>query len=242
MPIVNKSIFESQKILLPPLEEQVKIAEVLTAWDDALETLGKLIAAKLELKRGLMQALLTGKKRFQEFGTREWKKTVLGKIVEFNYGKSQRDLSNQPGEFPIYGTSGILGFSSQFVFSGESILVGRKGTIDKPIRIRGSFWIVDTAYFLTGFQKSNIDWISHFLNFIDLKSFNEASGVPSLNRQTLGNIPMNLPPLEEQIRITDVLTTLDMELERLRGQLERIKMQKKGLMQHLLTGKTRVKI
>jgi type I restriction enzyme, S subunit len=68
---ISLETLRKMELLLPPLEEQVKIAEVLTAWDDALETLGKLIAAKLELKRGLMQALLTGKKRFQEFETRD---------------------------------------------------------------------------------------------------------------------------------------------------------------------------
>ena len=79
---LSQEVLSNLNFLVPPLEEQVKIAEVLTAWDDALETLGKLIAAKLELKRGLMQALLTGKQRFQEFEAREWNFVQIGDIAK----------------------------------------------------------------------------------------------------------------------------------------------------------------
>jgi type I restriction enzyme, S subunit len=242
IPYMNKSSCESIPILLPPLEEQRKIAEILSTWDEAIEKLGKLIAAKQKRKRALMQGLLTGKKRFKEFEKKEWKKVCLRDVVSINYGKSPKDIFDDTGVFPIYGTGGITGFTNECMHDGESIILGRKGTIDKVRFITGKFWATDTTYFVDKFKEVTPKWLYHYFCSVDLAQFNEASGVPSLGRETLYSIVLYLPSIEEQQKTASVLSTADQEIETLQKQLHLYKQQKRGLMQVLLTGKKRVKL
>jgi type I restriction enzyme, S subunit len=244
---------------LPPLEEQVKIAEVLTAWDDALETLGKLIAAKLELKRGLMQALLTGKKRFQEFEAQEWKTYKLVQLFSekrdtkfldlplLSITREQgiisrneverKDTSNADKSKYLRISPGDIGYNTMRMWQGVSGLSSLEGiispayTVCTPTQlIRGEFaaFLFKSAFMIKVFEQHSQGLTSDTWNL----KFDKFSKIQT-------SIPTSL---EEQIRIAEVLTTLDTELEGLRGQLERVKTQKKGLMQQLLTGKVRVKV
>jgi type I restriction enzyme, S subunit len=154
-------------IPIPPLEEQVKIAEVLTAWDDALETLGKLIAAKLEVKlevkRGLMRALLTGKKRFQEFEAREWKTKQLSEVSSFLDNKriplKDSDRQNHQEIYPYYGASGIIDYIDDFVFDDTLILFGEDGenilsrNLRLAFKVTGKFWLNNHAHVTKPNQK-----------------------------------------------------------------------------------------
>ncbi len=254
--------------MVPPLEEQVKIAEVLTAWDDALETLGKLIAAKLELKRGLMQAVLTGKKRFQEFETREkWKNVQLRTIFE---RITQRNTELNDNVLTISGNHGLINqreifnkriasvdasnyyliYKNEFAYNKSYSIGYDFGAIKRLERYEKG--IVSSLYICFGLKNPNADgdfykqyFDSNFLNQGISEIAQEGARNHGLLNIAVGDfldLDIPLPPLEEQSRIAEVLITLDTELEGLRGQLERVKMQKKGLMQHLLTGKTRVKV
>jgi type I restriction enzyme, S subunit len=229
-------------IPLPTLDEQCKIAEILGAWDDAIALLEKLIAAKRKLKQGLMQQLLTGKKRFKEFEGSEWETVRLKDITTINYGKSPKNIFSRDGQFPVYGTGGITGYTSTHIYDGESVIIGRKGTIDKVRYVSGRFWAIDTTYYLDFRQIVKAKWIYYFLSFTKLELLNEASGVPSLNRDTLYSIKINLPSLPEQEKIASILSSADTEISALEKQLAAYKQQKRGLMQQLLTGKTRVRV
>ncbi len=237
---LTTEIVREFEFFLPPLKEQQKIAEILSTWDRAIELLEQLIAMKRKLKQGLMQQLLTGKRRFKEFGESEWETVSLRKIITINYGKSPKEVIVENGKFPIYGTGGITGYTNHFLHNGESIIVGRKGTIDKVRYISSEFWAIDTTYYLTSPESVNLRWLYYFLSYIGLAQFNEASGIPSLNRDTLYSIKLNLPAIEEQQKIASVLSSTDVEISTLEKQLSAYKQQKRGLMQQLLTGKKRV--
>jgi type I restriction enzyme, S subunit len=239
---ISKVDFLNIEIVIPPLPEQCKIAEILGAWDDAIALLEKLIAAKRKLKQGLMQQLLTGKKRFKEFEGSEWETVRLKDITTINYGKSPKNIFSRDGQFPVYGTGGITGYTSTHIYDGESVIIGRKGTIDKVRYVSGKFWAIDTTYYLEFRQIVKAKWIYYFLSFTKLELLNEASGVPSLNRDTLYSIKINLPSLPEQEKIAAVLSATDTEISNLEKQLAAYKQQKRGLMQQLLTGKTRVRV
>ena len=241
------------KIPLPPLPEQKKIAEILSTWDEAIEKLNSYIEAKKKLKKALMQRLLTGKQRFKEFVVKDgYKKTELGWIPEdwevkrlgesinIQYGKSQSTL--KPGVYPIVGTSGICGYGNQYLYDGESLVIGRKGTIDNPFFITNKFWVIDTAFYVDKFYFCLPYFIFYASRVINWKSYSEASGVPSLNRETIKSIKIPLPPLPEQKKIAEILSKADEEIDLLNQELEKLKTQKKGLMQKLLTGAWRVKL
>lgn len=170
-----------------------------------------------------------------------WKSAVIKDITTVNYGKSPKDVADINGNFPMYGTGGITGYANNYIHDGKSILIGRKGTIDKVRFVEGKFWSIDTAYFTSEYRNVIPEWLFYFLNLIDLKRYNEASGVPSLNRDTLYQIPVKLPPLEEQQKIADILSTWDRAIEKLESLIAAKQKRKRALMQQLLTGKKRFK-
>ena len=252
-PGINAQEYQLIKIPLPPLPEQKKIAKILSTWDEAIEKLNSYIEAKKKLKKALMQRLLTGKQRFKEFVVKDgYKKTELGWIPEdwevkrlgesinIQYGKSQSTL--KPGVYPIVGTSGICGYGNQYLYDGESLVIGRKGTIDNPFFITNKFWVIDTAFYVDKFYFCLPYFIFYASRVINWKSYSEASGVPSLNRETIKSIKIPLPPLPEQKKIAEILSKADEEIDLLNQELEKLKTQKKGLMQKLLTGAWRVKL
>jgi type I restriction enzyme S subunit len=250
---LTKDILENLKILLPPLPEQKKIAEILSTWDEAIEKLNSYIEAKKKLKKALMQRLLTGKQRFKEFVVIEgykktelgwipedWEVKRLGECINIQYGKSQSALKS--GVYPIIGTSGVCGYGDQYLYDGESLVIGRKGTIDRPFFITNKFWVIDTAFYVDKFYFCLPYFIFYASRIINWKSYSEASGVPSLNRETIKSIKIPLPLLPEQKKIAEILSKADEEIDLLNQELEKLKIQKKGLMQKLLTGAWRVKL
>lgn len=231
--------FSQIAVPVPPFIEQEKIAEILLAWDRAIETMDKLIDAKTRLKKGLMQKLLTGKVRFKEF-KEKWRHLKLADVCEIQYGKSQKGLPS--GKYKIYGTGGVVGFTSAYLYDKPSVLIGRKGTIDTPIYVDEPFYPIDTIFYVKPKNDVSPKFLYYQLGMKNLKRYNEASGVPSLNRETLYRIGINMTSEKEQELIADILSAVDRELECLSGIQAKMKSQKNGLMQKLLTGKIRVKI
>jgi type I restriction enzyme S subunit len=227
------------RIALPPIKEQKTIAKILTTWDKAIEKQEQLIAKKEALKKGLMQQLLTGKKRFPGF-TDKWKEVKLGAVLKVGSGKDYKHLGN--GDIPVYGSGGHMLSVDKYLYDGESVGIGRKGTIDKPIFLTGKFWTVDTLFYTHSFKRCSPRFIYYLFLTINWRLYNEASGVPSLSKTTIEKINVKIPKQEEQLRIESVLTRIDSGIDRLKNKLEALKQQKKGLMQKLLTGEIRVKI
>lgn len=228
-------------ILLPPLPEQRKIAKILSTWDKAIAVTEALIAASEEEKRGLMQDLLTGKRRFGGFEG-AWRRANIGSLFDVIYGKSPKEVISANGKYPIIGTGGVNGYSDVALCNEPSVIIGRKGTLDKPQYITTPFWAIDTVFYSVPKADSECDikWFYYALSLMDLKQYNEASGVPSLSRQAIESLLLKIPSLPEQEKIAAVLSAADREIELLREKLGYLKEEKKGLMQELLTGRRRV--
>jgi len=240
----------------PTLPEQEHIAELLCAWDRKIEQLDRLIATKESRKRGLMQQLLTGNRRFPGFRAErkeereakrakndfpsDWKVYPLKRVCSISYGKEWSKVAVESGSYSVYGTGGVIGKSSSPLDKGPAILIGRKGTIDSPILIREPFWAVDTTFYAKAGEKADTVFLYYSLSNVCWKRYSETSGIPSLSRSTINNLRFGFPTLHEQRRIAAVLNACDAELEQLRAQLAALKQQKKGLMQKLLTGEVRI--
>jgi type I restriction enzyme S subunit len=125
---------------------------------------------------------------------------------------------------------------------GEAIILPRKGTINNKFYVEDNeaFWVIDTAYYIKAITKTNLKYVSYFLDRVDFNLFNEATGVPSLNRNTLKSIVIPLPLLPEQYRIASVLSQIDDTIEKEKKYKEKFERIKQGLMENLLTGKVRV--
>jgi type I restriction enzyme S subunit len=228
---LSKSTLLKIPCAIPPtLSEQTAIATALSDADALISSLEKLISKKRNIKQGAMQKLLEPKEG--------WEAKRLGEVLTFGSGRDYKYLDN--GEIPVYGTGGVMTYVNDFLYEGESVGIGRKGTIDKPIFLKGKFWTVDTLFYTHQFLKANPKFIYYRFCLIKWKEYNEASGVPSLNKNTLENIEISIPSFEEQTRIATILSDMDAEINALESKLEKYKKVKLGMMQNLLTGKKRL--
>ena len=167
-----------------------------------------------------------------------WKQTILDKVLTIGGGKDYKHL--EKGSIPVYGSGGYMLSVSDYLYDGESVCIGRKGTIDKPIFLKGKFWTVDTLFYTHSFKDSEPYYIYQFFQTVPWRKLNEASGVPSLSKSIIKKVKINLPPLEEQKRIAKILSTWDKAISTTESLIDNSKQQKKALMQQLLTGKKRM--
>jgi type I restriction enzyme, S subunit len=239
---LGQEAFLDLSIPLPPYPQQRKITTILRTWDDAIALTERRIAAGQRRKLGLMQRLLTGQVRFREFMGQPLRAVELEKVLEIQYGKSPNGVRDESGPYLIYGTGGIVGKSNVALCDNAAVIIGRKGSIDQPQLALEPFWAIDTTYFGLPKDDVNIRWAYYALSHIGLGQYNEASGVPSLSRNTLYTIRVLLPQAKEQHRIAEVLAACDHELDLLARKRDALQRQKRGLMQQLLTGRVRVKV
>lgn len=254
-------------VCIPPLEEQRKIAEILSAWDEAIEQQTRLLELKRERKRGLMQQLLTGRVRFKEFTGLEWKSCRFGDVFK------RITRKNSIGNTNALTISGTLGLVSQTEFFNKRIASNDVGGY--YLLKRGEFaynksysngypmgaikrldrydqGVLSTLYIC--FAAKNVEADSDFfMHYFESGLFNwEISQIAQEGARNHGLLNVStvdffetslpLPTLTEQQKIATVLSAADAEIETLTAQLAALKSQKRGMMQRLLTGKTRVQL
>ena len=236
---INSSIINRYPVIVPPLKEQEAIAEALSDADTAIESLDALIAKKRDVKQATMQQLLTGRTRLPGFAA-DWKEVRLGECLTIMHGKNQSQIVDPEGRYPILATGGVIGRTNSYLSNKPSVLIGRKGTIDRPQYMDTPFWTVDTLFYSEVKNGNSAKFLFYKFLMVNWKKYNEASGVPSLNASTIENVEMMMPPLKEQEAIAEALTVMDDELEALTEQVSKLRMVKEGMMQDLLTGKVRL--
>lgn len=165
----------------------------------------------------------------------KWTDSTLRDLATINYGRNPSAILDHDGEYPVYGTSGRERNGTGYLYDGESIILGRKGTIDRVHFADRRFWTIDTAYYLSDFKDTVPKWLYYFLCSIDLRTLNEATGVPSLSRDLLYKTPTLTPPPAEQAKIAEVLSTVDRAIEQTEALIAKQQRIKTGLMQDLLT-------
>jgi type I restriction enzyme, S subunit len=164
-----------------------------------------------------------------------WRKKTLRELVTINYGKSPANILVDDGSYPVVGTGGIYRSGNGYLYDGESVILGRKGTIDRVYFTKGRFWTIDTAYYLSDFEEAIPKWLYYALQSIDFRQMNEATGVPSLSRDLLYKIEISTPSKPEQTKIAEILTTVDQAIEQTESLIAKQQRIKTGLMQDLLT-------
>ena len=170
---------------------------------------------------------------------KEWEVKPLVDIAVIHNGIDYK--RNPPGqEIPIYGTGGIMGFTSVSLNNGPAVLTGRKGSINRPIYIEGEFWNVDTIFCLKPKEKTNTKWLYYNILLTDMNKYNEATGVPSIASKTLYKLNFCHYDIEEQNKIIEFITPIENTLQAEESSLLKLKQLKIGLMGDLLSGKKKV--
>lgn len=247
---LNDNNFFKIKLVSPPLKEQEKIAEILSAWDDGIETLEKLIEQKEILKKATMQKLFLEKeswkmmrfdKIFKDFCKKNCPRERLLSATQEN-GVIPRDMLSGKVMSPEGSLDGYkLIEAGDFVISLRSFQGGLEYS-----KYRG---ILSPAYtVLKNIIDIDKDFYRHFFKsykFIEKYLSISVIGIrdgKQISYSDLSSVKIPYPPLEEQEKIGKILNCYDEELQLLNSKLEKLKEQKKGLMQKLLTGQIRVKI
>lgn len=260
---LNKASLEKIPLLVPPLPEQKKIAQILSTWDQAITTTEQLLANSQQQKKALMQQLLTGKKRLLDekgvrFG-REWyptkikdifknKTEVAGQKSHIVYSVTKAGLISQIDYFNKSVASDDTSNykvirTGDFVMSGLNFWMGAVDvyTESEAVMVSPAYKVFQiNGAFDTGFirqlVRSNV-----FLRVLEGSSIVGASIVRRNFSDTIfKNWILSLPSLPEQLKIGTVLSSADREIKILQQKLDCLKQEKKALMQQLLTGKRRV--
>ena len=171
----------------------------------------------------------------------DWDVKKLGDIFTIGHGKSQHLIACDYGAYPILGTGGRMGLTNHFLYDKPSVLIGRKGTLDKPQYIDIPFWTIDTLFFTRFNSNYSPKYVFFVAQTIKWSSYSEASGVPSLTGNIIEKIQIPIPPtLIEQTNIAIALSDMDVLIENTEKLIAKKTDIKQGTMQQLLTGKTRL--
>ncbi|CAC9587051.1 Type I restriction-modification system, specificity subunit S [uncultured Gammaproteobacteria bacterium] len=247
MPRADWKYMSQIPFIIPPKQEQQKIADILTTWDNAINQQTTLIEKKQQLKKGLMQQLLTAKTRFSEFSD-DWKIVKLCDIVKINKGKQLNKAGlSKIDKYPVVnGGISPSGYTNKWNVEKDTITISEGGNSCGYVNfITSKFWSGGHCYSVT---KINPNTVNKFLfQFLKLKerlimNLRVGSGLPNIQKKDIDLFKIKLPPTKEQQKIAQVLTLADDEITKLQTELALLKTQKKGLMQQLLTGKIRIKI
>ena len=139
-----------------------------------------------------------------------YKRYTLADLVMIKYGKNQKKVVSDSGKYPIYGTGGLMGFATECLYDRPSVLIGRKGTIDKVKYVDHPFWTVDTLFYTVVNTELVIPkYLYYMMSLIDLSNYNEGTTIPSLRTETLNRLEFDIPSLEEQERVLSCLNPID---------------------------------
>lgn len=232
-------------IVSPPLNEQLKIADHLSAMDALIISLDQLIAKKRDIQEAAMQQLLSGQRRLSGFGG-DWVVRRLGDIAHIKTGNKNNQDKVEHGEYPFYVRSATVEKINSYSHDCEAILIPGEGGIGSIFHyINGRFDVHQRVYVITQFTDGVLGKYVHLYMSVRFGAHamqnSVKATVDSLRLPTFQVFEVLLPPTkEEQAAITEVLTGMSAELIAIEARRDKFRQLKQGMMQELLTGRIRL--
>ena len=261
--IVHPKDFINISIPFPPLPEQRAIAYVLRTVQRAKETTEGVIAALKELKKSLMYHLftygpvpVTERERVPlqetEIGPipAHWRVVRLGEVVEIHdklrIPLSDKQRQSRKGIYPYCGANGVLDYIDDYLFEGEFVLLAEDGGYwgkfeSSAYIMKGRFWVNNHAHVLRAIEKYAINgFLLYMLNFMDISVFISGTTRGKLTQGVLKNLPIPLPPLDEQREIARILQAVDAKIAAEQARRTALEELFKTLLHQLMSGRIRV--
>ena len=252
------SVLNIQKIPYPPKDIRHRIGDYLDAKlgkiDARIAILEKQQKAYARLKKSVIhQAVTRGldpNVSLKDSGVEwigmnpeHWMALHLKHCVTINNGRDYKQIEADSG-IPVIGSGGQFAYVSEAMYDGEALLLGRKGTIDKPMYFNGSFWAVDTMFYAIAKKDVNTKYIYYCANSFPFIKISTATALPSMTQTDLYQLPVMLPPLSEQQAIAAYLdekcTKIDAATENIGKQIDALKRLKRALINEVVTGQRAV--
>jgi type I restriction enzyme S subunit len=251
--------FSSILFPLPPLSEQEQIVSYLdektSLIDEMIEKKKRKIELLKEYRTSLINTVVTkglnpdvpmkdsGIEWIGEI-PRHWISTPLKHLCSIENGKEFSSIQVESGGYPVYGTGGEFSRCSEFLYHGPSVLLGRKGTIDKPILVYEPFWTSDTIYYTVIKTMIKPEFMFYQVCQIPFSLFSYGSTIPSMTKSHYENMRFPLPPLSEQEQIVTYLdektSEIDKTIELEKKKIELLKEYRQSLISNVVTGKIKV--
>ena len=144
-------------------------------------------------------------------------------VLIIKNGRNQRVVENPDGKYPIYGSGGIMGYADDYICEADTVIVGRKGSINNPIFVEEPFWNVDTAFGLVAKQEVLLPrYLYYFCRNYDFERLNKAVTIPSLTKSDLLKIEIVLPSLRIQEEVVNRLLKIEAVIQLRQKQLQKL--------------------
>lgn len=219
-------------IYLPPLDEQKRIASILSSLDDKIDLLNRENATLEAMAETLFRQW------FIEEAKEDWEEGKLGDLIEVKYGKDHKKL--QDGNIPVFGSGGIMRYADTALYDKESVLIPRKGSLNNVMYINEPFWTVDTMFY-TEMRRPNIaKFIYHIMKGQDLANMNVGSAVPSMTTEVLNNIPLDIPSQDVFDKFEDSVVPLYNKKEQNNKQIKTLIHTRDGLIPKLMSDEVKM--
>lgn len=236
------SALKNIKVSLPPRGVQDKIVEVVSAYDDLIENNQKQIklleeAAQRVYKEWFVDLRFPGHENMKIVdGVPEgWSRGLLKELISVNYGKDHKKAPDD-GNIPVYGSGGLMRKCNKSLFSGEAVLIPRKGSLNNIMYVDETFWTVDTMFYATMKQPHTAIFVYFFVKAFDMYSINIGAAVPSMTTKILDAMDVVIPDKETLGKFDKLTKTYFNKIKTLQGQNERLKIARDLLLAKLMSG------
>ena len=243
---LNKATLEKLPIILPPLPEQKAIADLLSTWDEAIEKTERLIEAKEKRFKWLLKTSI-GDRCLKDNEKTGWTKTCLCEICKVTKGQ-QLNISQMQDDGFYYALNGGVepsGRTDNWNTEADTITISEGGNSCGYVKLnKERFWSGGHCYSLLNLKKSVFNYFLFFylkLNEPALMRLRVGSGLPNIQKKDVDKFQVILPPLEIQHKIAETLLYVQQDINLLKQLLDKYKIQKRGLMQKMLSGEWRVR-
>lgn len=215
MASLNQKILEKIEFPYVSVENQMKIVDVLSAIDRKVMVNRNINANLQQQAQAIFKSWFVDFEPFQdgEFVESElgpipkgWRVGTLSELVAVKYGKDHKKLTDGP--YPVYGSGGIMRYVERPIYTKESVLIPRKGTLNNVIYLNEPFWSVDTMFYTEMKMENVAKYVYHFVSGKDLASMNSGSAVPSMTTDILNSMKVVIPTAEWLAKFEQILLPL----------------------------------
>ena len=244
-PLLTQSLLKNLKCNIPDVDIQKGIVGVLEKYDSFIELNTKRIKTLEQMAENLYKEWFVRFRfpghenaEFENGIPKEWEYKKLNDLIDVRYGKDHKSIED--GDIPVFGSGGIMRYGDKQLYSGETVLIPRKGTLNNIMYYNGPFWTVDTMFYSVPLIENFAKYAYYTLSKFDMESFNSGAALPSMTTNILYHFKMLVPDADLLKKFDSFVSTLFLQKEALQKENENLIKQRDLLLPRLMSGKLEV--